>query len=206
MDISQDDFRNGYLAYQEKEKRDALYKVATFLVEHFWGKTDDMADSLGVLLLTWNQAFYRYGPFNFDNLEKCLFENLDLFNSFRTRDILSNSFEDEKPIRYLFKQMLVALQICEGAKEGNKSPVAVAKALHLLAPAFFPLWDDPISRAYNCYFLSGKFPEDKYITFMKRMKQIALVVEAYPEVHQPGKTILKLIDEYNYSKFTKSWI
>jgi hypothetical protein len=206
MEISQDDFRNGCLAYQEKEKRDAMYKVATFLVEHYWGNTAEMADSLGVLLLTWNQAFYRYGPFSFDNLEKCLSENWNLFNTFRNRDILSFSFEDEKPIRHLFKQMLLALQICEGAKAGNKSPVAVAKTLHLLAPAFFPIWDDAISRAYNCYYLTCKYPEDKYITFMKRMKQIALSIETFPEHYQLGKTLLKLIDEYNYAKFTKSWI
>ena len=72
MDIpSQDEFRKGYLAFQKYEKRDAMYKVAIFLVCHFWGQPSEMADGLGVLLLTWNQAFYRYGIFDFDRLEEC---------------------------------------------------------------------------------------------------------------------------------------
>ena len=62
-------FQKGCDEYERREKRDSMYKVATFLVSHFWGKPNDVADGLGVLLLTWNQAFYRYGIFDFDKLE-----------------------------------------------------------------------------------------------------------------------------------------
>ena len=62
------ELKAGYLAFQAHEARDAMYKTATFLVETFWGKPREMSDSLGVLLLTWNQAFYRYGLFDFDAL------------------------------------------------------------------------------------------------------------------------------------------
>jgi len=48
---------------------------------------------------------------------------------------------DNKPIQHLFHQFLRALRIREGKKKNEKSPVAVAKALHLLGPDFFPLWD-----------------------------------------------------------------
>jgi len=67
------EFERGYRAFQQHdEKRGAMYKTASFLIDHFWGRPSEMADSLGVLLLTWNQAFYRYGPFDFDALEKCI--------------------------------------------------------------------------------------------------------------------------------------
>jgi len=66
-----------------------MYKVATFLVSHYWGKPSDMADGLGVLLLTWNQAFYRYGIFDFDKLEKCITDNLRKIESFRGKDIFT---------------------------------------------------------------------------------------------------------------------
>jgi|DewCreStandDraft_4_1066084.scaffolds.fasta_scaffold13488_5 cell fate (sporulation/competence/biofilm development) regulator YmcA (YheA/YmcA/DUF963 family) len=36
--------------FKKNEKRDAMYKVATFLVSKFWGKYSDIADGLGVLL------------------------------------------------------------------------------------------------------------------------------------------------------------
>ncbi len=38
-----------------------MCKTATFLVNEFCAHPADIADSLGVLLLIWNQAFYRYG-------------------------------------------------------------------------------------------------------------------------------------------------
>ena len=70
-----------------------MYRVATFLVSHFWGKSSDMADGLGVLLLTWNQAFYRYGIFDFDKLEKSITDTLHKIDNFRNRthftDVLS---------------------------------------------------------------------------------------------------------------------
>jgi len=71
---SKKEFIRGIKTFERHEKRDAMYKVATFLVLQFWGKPSEMADGLGVLLLTWNQAFYRYGSFDFDELERCIRE------------------------------------------------------------------------------------------------------------------------------------
>ena len=59
-----EEFCKGCEEFERHEKRDAMYKVATFLVSYFWGRPSDMADGLGVLLLTWNQAFYRYMGFS----------------------------------------------------------------------------------------------------------------------------------------------
>jgi len=131
-EISPQEFRSGYEAYQQHEKRDAMYKIATFLVNHYWASPSDIADSLGVLLLTWNQAFYRYGRFDFDSLELCIMKNQSVLDAYRHRDILSYSSTDVPQIARLFEQFLDALQICEGSSRGRQSPVSVAKALHLL--------------------------------------------------------------------------
>ena len=88
---SPDEFRRGYMAFQQHERRDAMYKTAIFLVNHFWDHPADIADSLGVLLLTWNQAFYRYGPFDFQRLEKVIATKQPVLDSFRSRDILTYS-------------------------------------------------------------------------------------------------------------------
>lgn len=180
-----------------------MYKVATFLLEHFWGNSPEMADALGVLLLTWNQAFYRYGSFDFDKLEKCIAHNLKKISVFRKRNISSLSSSDESNIKVLFIEFLEALQIDSGKNRGTKSPVSVAKALHLLAPAFFPLWDDKIAKeGYGCDY-SGN-PAEAYIEFCKITKGIASKVKMCSGKHV--KTIVKLIDEYNYSKYTQGWI
>lgn len=198
------EFQAGWRAFQSHEKRDAMYSVATFLIAHFWGKPSESADSLGVLLLTWNQAFYRYGPFDFERLEDCIRVNQESVNQFRARNITSYSRVDDVVIRKLFDQFLAALQICEGSSNGKRSPVSASKALHLLAPRFFPLWDDKIARAYNCYY--SESPGDKYVKFIKKMQFLADELAPHVGIQETGKTLLKLIDEYNYAKYTKEWI
>jgi len=53
----------------------------------------------------------------------------------------------------------------------KRSPVSVSKALYLLAPNFFPLWNNRISREYGCYYNIN--PAEKYISFRKATKIIA---------------------------------
>ncbi len=200
--ISLVELRDGCRIFKKKERRDAMYKVATFLVEHHWGKACEVAEGLGVLLLVWNAAFYRHGPFDFDALEKCIEKNQLLLNEFRKRDILSYSSKDDKRIRKLLEDFLKALEICEGKCKNRKSPVGVAKALHLLGPGFFPLWDEKIAKGYDCYY--NEDPAGKYLEFFKLMQELA--EDLAPVADVTGRTLLKQIDEYNYIKYTKKWI
>ena len=196
--VTPSEFERGYQAFQAREPRDAMYKIATFLVRHFWGQPRDMADGMGVLLLTWNQAFYRYGSFDFALLEEALRTNMAVIEELRTRDIQSFVETDEPTIKRLFLAFLDALRT-----ERGKSPVAVAKALHLLAPGFLPIWDDKIARAYACHY--NRHPEKKYVAFAYKMQTLAGQLQE----HVPpdcGRTFLKLIDEYNYAKHTKGWM
>ena len=199
------EIKRGYLAFQQHEKRDAMYKTATFLVSHFWGRPYEMANSIGVLLLTWNNAFYRYGLFDYDKLEECISNNLNLLDKYRKRDILDYSSTDDEAVKCLFQQFLVALQMCEGKKKNAKRPVGVAKALHLLAPAFFPIWDDKIAHAYGCYYADN--PVDRYVLFLRKIKEVIgqLQPAARADSQKLGKTLVKLVDEYNYAKHTKHW-
>ena len=200
--LNRKEFHKGCEEYKKHEKRDAMYKVATFVLSHYWGNPSDMADGLGVLLLTWNQAFYRYGTFNFDRLEKSITYNLHKIEIFRNRDILSLSSSDADDIKNLFAVFLEALQIDAGKSQGKKSPVAVAKTLHLLAPNFFPLWDYKIARAYGCSY--NQNPAEEYVSFCRITKMMADKVKNW--IDKSGRTLVKLIDEYNYSKYTHEWI
>jgi hypothetical protein len=180
-----------------------MYKTATFLVQHFWGQPRDMADGMGVLLLTWNQAFYRYGSFDFALLEEALRANMAAIEELRPRNIQSLVEADEPTVRQLFLAFLDALRIKEGKKKDCKRPVAVAKALHLLAPDFLPIWDDKIARAYACYY--NLHPDQKYVAFTYEMQGLARQLQGHVPPSS-GRTFLKLIDEYNYAKYTKHWI
>jgi hypothetical protein len=77
--------QSGSKAFRIHEKRNAIYKVSTFLVNYFWGDPAQMADALGVLLLVWNNAFYRYGLFDYAALETVLRANMEDLKGFRER-------------------------------------------------------------------------------------------------------------------------
>ena len=216
--------KRGSKAFVENEPRDAMYKVSTYLIKEFWGKPKDITDALGVLLLTWNQAFYRYASFDFEELEKCLSRNMAKIERYRDRDIFSYSLNDDSSIVKLFNEMLDALKT-----ERGKSPVAVAKALHLLAPNFFPLWDVQIAKSYHILWYDSSEAASKYLILMRLTQaQTEDVVKSYTEFSGLSieekrtalidicnscssnlpfqKSILKIIDEYNYAKYTKNWI
>ena len=119
-------FLRGVREFEKRERREAMYRVATFLIEHFWGKPAGMADGLGVLLLTWNQAFYRYGRCDFERLEDCVRRNFKQLRAFRRRSVESLAAGDEPAILALFDDFLRALRLTTGKLRGNSSPVAVA--------------------------------------------------------------------------------
>ncbi len=199
---TKEEFILGVNKYESHEPREAMYRIAAFLVEHFWGDPADMADSIGVLLMTWNQAHYRFGRPNYYELERCIARNFDLLNNYRQRDIFSYTSLDDESIIFLFADFLEALKIILKNGQVRKSPVGVSKTLHLLGPDFFPLWDEKIAKGYNCYYLNE--PGLKYISFCKEMKVFAEQVNDYIE---PGnKSIVKIIDQYNFAKFTRGWI
>lgn len=199
---SASDFKQGCIQYEKHEQRDSMYKVASYLIEQYWGKPADMADGLGVLLLTWNNAFYRYGPFSYEELQKCIEANWAVIEVFRQKDILSYTPDDDQSIQMLFISFLKALRINSGKSKGRVSPVAVAKALHLLCPKFFPIWDDKIARAYDCQYSMN--PGKQYVSFCRIAREMA--AQLADHVHRNDRSILKLIEEYNYSRYTKKWV
>jgi len=180
-----------------------MYVTASFLVKNSWGRPRELANGLGVLLLTWNQALYRYGVFDFKKLEGCLKRNAAKLESLRERHILDAAQADDSTIRELFTEFLAALAIAERSKRGTRSPVATAKALHLLAPHFFPLWDRKIADAYDCSY--SRDPASAYLRFFGKMQILTRTLPKRLRAGVDGKTVLKLIDEYNYATFTQNW-
>ena len=204
------DLKKGHEAYVNGEPRDAMYKVATLLVKQFWGNPSDMADSIGVLLLTWNASFYRYGSLDFDSLQKCIEKNREAIEGFKSRDITTLRETDQAGVKELFDDFLSALRRPKHKKSPEAfSPVSVAKALHILAPNFFPLWDDNIAKnGYGCYWYKPDKGAAKYWQFMLKMRKIAESLQGQQnEVRAlSGQSVLKLIDKYNYSRFSKAWL
>jgi len=201
------EIKRGCQEFHKRERRDAMYKVAKFLISYFWDKSEvDIANGLGVLLLTWNQAFYRYGSFDFDKLERFIKDNKNILNKFRNREIESLDGKDESSTKDIFRQLLNSLKAND-----RKSPVAVAKCLHLLAPGFFPIWDNAIAKGYGCKWNNSEDSVNKYFKFMQKAKDFIDDMDHYSKKailkNCPDRnSLLKILDEYNYAKYTRKWI
>jgi hypothetical protein len=130
--------------YWRKEKRDAMYRIALDYTRRNIDRHADMADGLAVMLLTWNQAAYRYGAPDPAKLERFLRDESAAIDRFRGMDVRRfDEKTDGTAVRRVFRRLLSAMRVKDNRR---RSPVGVAKALHLLAPEFFPLWDVKIAQ------------------------------------------------------------
>ncbi len=189
-----DQLIHAHEVYAEKELRgtdeyaDALNGVETGFRYNSVGA---VATAIGTLLKSWNNNYYRFHPDKKArleaDLEQLVTEHFSMFLGVRDRSITSITGADRAFVLRLFAEF-----------EATLRPVGTAKALNLIAPSFFPLWDDSISFHYGVV-LSGS----GYLLFMLISKyQVQGLDGALPE----GLAPLKAIDEFNYSKYTKGWV
>jgi hypothetical protein len=214
------DLVSGCRAYHQNESRDSIYVVSRRLIKPSWDVTPDLVDALAVLLLNWNQAFYRYGAPDWLALERTIDSNRRVLKSLRKRTIFTfNEKVDSENLTLLFNEFLEALKNSKG-----RTPVGTVKALHLLVPDFFPLWDGEIARAYKCKWAKPSESVRDYLRFMSRTKDILLGLasafgikegdptDAFSRMCEPcpvartWNTPLKMLDEFNYAKYSKKWL
>lgn len=183
--------------FEEYEPRDLFYRTATELVDLAIRKETSLtvAEALSVLLQTWNQAYYRYREFDskhFSDIENLINSHYRIISSFRNRSIESLNDEEQDVIKKVF-----------GKFEKVLGPVGAAKSLHLLAPRFFPLWDRAIANVYKVTLIKSGNNGENYFNFMKMSKEQSIKLGGEEAL---GRNPLKALDEYNYCKYTKSWI
>jgi hypothetical protein len=177
--------------FKEMEPRYLFYPIATKMVQAALKQqtADTLAEAIHVLLLTWNFRYYQARPINLRYRHKfhaALEANRNLIRRYRRRSIQSFSSNDELELMRMFREFGRIL-----------GPVGAAKALNLLAPRFFPLWDNGIARLYGIW-LNQKSSKKKgiwwpsYAAFMRiRQSQCQYVRE-----HDP----LKALDEWDYTQ------
>lgn len=180
------------LIFLRNEPRDLFYHAATELIKLSIKKktTLSVAEALAVLLQTWNSAYYRFHcKFDIRHFEKI--ENLyrqfgKSLITYRPRKIDSLVESDKPIVSDIFREF-----------ENVLGAVGASKTLHLLAPNFFPLWDNAIAGHYKTRIGKQGSNNERYWRFMNIARLQFLRLN--------GKCgdILKRIDEYNYCKFTR---
>ncbi len=189
-----DEIVQAHNLFLQNEPRDLFYRLATNIIQFAINNVGlfSITEAVSVLLQTWNNNYYRYHHFDvnhYNQIEQLIDNNLNSITLFRNRDISTITEADNDSIINLFTSFQAILK-----------PVGAAKALHLLCPKCFPIWDNKIAVAYNLRLTQLERNPNKYLRFVYIQKnQAAQLPEDLPD----GISKLKAIDEYNYCRFTK---
>ncbi len=146
------------------------------------------------MLLTWNRRFYiRKDTPSFDaqhvaDIDTLLAQSHEELNGYLDRSIESLSDEEQGAVEALFDQF-----------ERLLGPVGAAKALHVLAPRFFALWDRPIAEGTGLYLGKRGTNANRYWRWMLHTQTECHEVGGEA---QCGPGLLKRLDELNYCRFT----
>jgi hypothetical protein len=190
---SEAELRQAHEVFLSREKRSVDFDVAARLLEQALAGSHNLNPPVPVALLlqSWNFAYYqsdrRFDVGHFKAIDTVVSVNRKALDSYRGRHIRDLVDGDRHGVEPVFGELLRVV-----------GRIGAAKVLHLWAPEFFPLWDNPIAKAYG-FDLSE--PAAQYWAFMIVVRgQVAAVRSTV------GLSSLKLIDEYNYCRYTKGWV
>ena len=178
--------------FEANEPRDLFYRAAMDLVSRASKRHSalTLAESLAVLLQTWNVQYYRFrGGFTrtrYHQLERLLLKHRRALARMRDRSIATFGIRDEPAILQAFRDFEKAL-----------GPVGTSKCLHLLAPRFFPLWDQSIAIKYGFPLVDAR--ARKYTRFMWIAKKH---IRAFGGKRAVRRNPVKAWDEFNYCRYT----
>jgi hypothetical protein len=118
---------------------DTIQRVGTALASQ---NADELTSAVADWLRDLNRQCFRFRPDEVKTLVGRLFpivqKNVGSFIEFHGRSVKCLTPSDESEILRLFS-----------ALRAQCGPVGTGKALHVLAPNFFPLWDDKIAGGYG---------------------------------------------------------
>jgi len=158
-----------------------IHRVAAALSHR---SSDELATALAKWLQDLNRQYYRFRPKEAatlsERLKPLVAAELESLLGFRQRSLKTVTKSDEGEVLRLF---VLFRTEC--------GPVGAGKALHVMAPNCFPLWDNAIADSY------GIATETGYFQFMGIVRQQVLDL---PAKIAPSVTALKALDEYNYLK------
>ena len=90
-------------------------------------------------------------------------------------------------------------------KEGREKSGRRREGAPSSCPCLFPLWDFEIAKAFGCSY--GQQPASQYLAFVRKTKYLAEQLTAQGIAFgDADRTSLKVLDEYNYARYTKHWV
>jgi hypothetical protein len=229
--ITVDDIKKCSRAFVENERRGYAYADALNEVQKNFGKPDEVCKGICGLLDAWHQSFYRFGPYDQAKILKAIERHHKELTSLQAKNIRDVELGDdfEAQVKPIFDSFLNATA-GTNRRFTRRTVTGTSKSLSLLAPNLFPMVDEAISVAYDCWWVYSDFGFIEYTKFMRYMKVLAeQLVSQYSRIHgvtdlnraearlvkevktysgdkyQYDESLLKTVDEYNYAKRTEGW-
>jgi hypothetical protein len=179
--------------FEKKESRASDYWLARERTEKALCDCNvgQIADAIAALLKSWNKDYYRFRPAMAESLvvdlQQLITERMETLLAFHARSLTTLNGADRPTVLGLFSLF-----------ENKLGSVGTAKALNLLAPDFFPLWDNGIAYHYGVLTV----PHGYFLFMGIAEHQVRNLSGKLPD----GLPLLKTLDEYNYCKYTKEWM
>ena len=173
--------------YREAEPRDIAYRVSRYIVDHHDSAGFSRGEGIAILLMSWNAGFYRFRPALrqtlIADLNELIARHEPEFSDLAARSAATYDAGDRPEVERLYQDFVPRLW-----------PVGTAKALHVLVPRFFPLWDTAIANAFGLR-LS---PPNRSIASYLRLMEIVAEFARRSRLDDP----LKALDEWAYVRYT----
>jgi len=187
----------------EEAGANAFYKRALKTVQI----GDEAAKAVGILsfLLYWNRAWYRYRGKNLDSHIEEIEKAVKVINKLASNVPFKNLLEaqiDAPQIQWFVREAFSIFDLVCGE-------TGASKALHLLYPDFFVMWDDKIRKAFHV-----SPDEEGYLAFLGKSKgDLSDIVESFSESEKEripfeeaykrleqsfGVSLPKALDEFNH--------
>lgn len=197
--------------FEENELRKVLYSVARQKRE-----SGDIRDAIKIILLGWNWRSYAGSDISNEQInqqiEKFIKSQEQLIEYFVNSDQTLETIEFDRGVG----GTPIDEHIINGFNEllENKAigTTGASKAFHMLYPTVFMMWDKAITEEYHregepLHWESGanrgehkRGEGECYVNFLKETQQF---VETTLDMDRfRGKTPAKVMDEYNYAKYT----
>lgn len=187
----------------QKETRSFCYDLARSLIKkarnnstESWYTNNKVIQAIILLLFCWNFAAKETKNINMKNIRAILQKNKSLLEKLEKFTLLTFSDEEKPLIKKVFESFRDLL-----------GQTGASKALSLLNPALFPMWDTAIrgelrSRKKNHILMRGidnGQTGEQYIKFMIALKKYSTKYKFQSKLAS-NAIVAKKIDEYHYVK------
>jgi hypothetical protein len=179
-----------------REPRAFCYELASNLINHAkevdgenWRENVDVKKGIILLLYTWNFAAKETKKLNFENVGELIKVAKDDFK-FLDKYSIENADDDAwEKVELIFDQFRILL-----------GQTGASKALSLLNPNLFVMWDTAIRKRLNKELIPGIMNGERGEYYVKFLKGIKKIIEDYgiSEKLLHGSMVAKKIDEYHY--------